>query len=385
MQQILDAPKGGLEFNPNHSFALHVMWVLRSPTAAKEMIEKGFLPCADACKRDTPTTLTYLFRVSRDQRLAQKFKSEVKTIGQHPHYQPVFKSLEMKIPRAALESKLKAGGINTAPLDWSTTELIEGHEKELDYDPIVLECTELYLDARAFYEHALSRDWLKHSPEIWHTSRSLKPTTFCVGQPTQKIWDETLESSLKAIRFSPDESKQVKDLNPGVFVLQSKKEGSYVIFLELDLVVPKEKLSTCRSHLTLIQQELEAPSMIIIPMNLHSDFKVEQDLVEVRVMVSLVCSSADDAKSSSLSKLREDCAYDVEGRVIIWESKQTETPLETIQQRTTVAQQFASQITKAKMEILDGHQSTHQLSLAGYGLHPLYTKVIPDTSFHYKI
>lgn len=145
MQQLFEAPKGGLEYNPNQTFALHVFWIVRSPTAAMEMIQKGFNPCGKSTLRDTPTTMVYFFRIARDQRLAEKFKSEVKTIGQHPHYQSSLKSIEMGIPRLGIEGKLKMGGINIAPLSWKPEEPISGHEKELDYDPIVLECTEVSL------------------------------------------------------------------------------------------------------------------------------------------------------------------------------------------------------------------------------------------------
>jgi hypothetical protein len=106
-QQILDSPKGCFEYNPNQTFCLHVYWIVRSPSAAKEMLEKGFRPCAEATLRDSPTTITYFFRISRDQRLAQEFKTQIKTISQHPHYQPCFKSIKMGLPKSSLEGKLK--------------------------------------------------------------------------------------------------------------------------------------------------------------------------------------------------------------------------------------------------------------------------------------
>lgn len=179
-QEYMDKPKGCLEYNTHQSFCLQVFWVVRSPKAAAEMMEKGFTPCSAATQRDTPTTLCYFFRVSRDQSLATELKNTIKTIGQHPHYQPAFKSLEMKIPRNSVEMKLKHGGIDVAPLDWNPNDLIKDHP-ELDFDPIVIECTEVYLDNRSFYDHSMSQDWMKYSPEILKACRSLKPTTYCIG------------------------------------------------------------------------------------------------------------------------------------------------------------------------------------------------------------
>jgi hypothetical protein len=144
--QLMDSTKGSIEYNPTQAFSLQVYWVVRSPKAAAEMIEKGFLPCAKATQRDTPTTLAYIFRIARDQSLAEKLKEEVKTISQHPHYQSSFKSLQMGISKSGIEMKLKMGGIDVAPLGWNPDELISTHEKELDFDPVVLECTEVLLN-----------------------------------------------------------------------------------------------------------------------------------------------------------------------------------------------------------------------------------------------
>ena len=59
------------------------------------------------------------------------------------------------------------------------------------------------MDARAFYEHVCSREWMQASPEILQPARSLSPVTFCLGFPTEAVWDASLEPSLKAIRVNP--------------------------------------------------------------------------------------------------------------------------------------------------------------------------------------
>ena len=140
----MESPKGCLVYNPHQSFALQVYWVVRSPSALRDMMSRGFAPCGAASMRDSPTTVTYLFRLARDQSLAHKFRREIHTIGQHPHYKPIFKSLQMGLPRPGLELKLKTSGINPTPLNWGPEEPLAGHEKELDYDPVVIECTEVY-------------------------------------------------------------------------------------------------------------------------------------------------------------------------------------------------------------------------------------------------
>ena len=116
----------------------------------------------------------------------------------------------------ALEMKLKNGGIDLQPLTWGPTEPILGHENEIDFEPIVLECTEVYLDDRAFFEHACSKDWMKAYAEIMQPAKSLKATTLCVGKPSDKVWQSTLDPFLNAININ----NQQPDLQPGAFYLE---------------------------------------------------------------------------------------------------------------------------------------------------------------------
>jgi hypothetical protein len=366
-QQMMDAPKGGLEYNPNQSFALHVYWIVRSPTAAREMIERGFKPCVEATKRDTPTTMAYIFRISHDQRLAEKLKSEIKTIGQHPHYQPAFKSIQMGIPRQGIETKLNLGGINIAPLSWNADEPIAGHEQELDFDPIVLECTEIYLDDRSFYEHSSSRDWMKFSPEILKACRSLKPTTYCVGSPTDDIWSTVLEPSLKAIRFD-NQTKVEQDIQPGVFLCKSDKTNvDQVMFLDLDLTIKNDKVSSCRSLLSNVQQELQATYMVVIPLISEDN----SESVNVRVMMTAFYESG--LVSASFKRLASECES-VSGRVTV---------------NTELCQNANEFLIEnglsGSVSVQDKSNAERENTLAGYPLHPLTHQIVENDQFKYQI
>lgn len=383
-QQLLEAPKGGLEFNPKESFCLQVFWVVRSITAAKEMIIQGFNPCANATMKNTPTTLAYFFRVAKDQSLAEKFKSQVKTIGQHPHYQSAFKSIELGIARGGVEAKMRLGGVDTAPLDWSQDELISAHQ-ELDFNPVVLECTEIYLDSRSFFEHGASSDWMKAYPEIMKMSRSLKPTTFSLGHPTKYIWETTLESSLKAIQFNNDERSLVSSLRPGVFFMRGNNvkvgDQSVSLFLELDLKVEKSKLESLRSHLDQIQKELGAPHLIVMPKDNET---LNGDVGDIEIRVMLVVCIAKGV--NCLNAFKERCK-DVQGRVILFElERSAPDALEKVAKRREIGNMFLVEAgLNGCVEVLDGHEAERDHLLSGYTLHPLFNKIVEDENFEYKI
>ncbi|KAF0977082.1 hypothetical protein FDP41_003735 [Naegleria fowleri] len=389
-QELLEAPKGCMEYNPHQAFALQVFWIVRSFRAATEMIEKGFLPCSQATLRDTPTTLCYLFRISQQdghEQMAEEFKKQVKTIGQHPHYQPAFKSIKMGIAQQNIEMKLKQGGINIEPLKWNPDEPMEGHEDELDFHPIVLECTEVYLDNRSFYDHSASQDWMNHYPEIVKPCRSLKPKTFCVGHPSEEIWEKALESALKAIRFNGDETRQVKIIQPGLFLhdsFSSNNENAQqqvaTMFLEMDLTIANDRLEHCQSYFSQIQQDLHAPFMVVLPTNLHDGEEVVvQEKVQVRIMLSF--SYSKETSSKNLSALIQDCES-FKGRIIVFCENGSEND-----QATQFAQEFMelSGLSSSNfLTILDGKLAEKNNTLAGFILHPLYNKLIINEQLNYK-
>ena len=52
---------------------------------------------------------------------------------------------------------------------------------------VILECTEIYLDNRSFYQHIASQEWMKGQSEITKAGRSFKATTYCIGTPSKDL------------------------------------------------------------------------------------------------------------------------------------------------------------------------------------------------------
>jgi hypothetical protein len=388
-QQLMDSPKGSLEFNPNQSFALHVLWIVRSPTAAAEMLEKGFRECAKASMRDTPTTLTYLFRIADDQSLAQSYRRDVITIGQHPHYQSSFKSLEMGLPRNTVESKLSFGGINLAPLDWPRDDLIQDHP-ELDFDPIVLECTEVYLDNRSFYEHSCSREWMKSSPEILKASRSLKPVTYCLGNPSQEIWEQTLESYLKAVRTEePSDSRVINVLSSGLFIRPFDDILAPInevhCFLEIAIHLTSAQAPAVSNHLTAFQREVQAIYLITLPLP-HTSSKFNECLhsepiQEVRVMVAFALPTIDKPTGGSRSLLQIQLnSSRAKGRLIFAPTEGVENQ-EGIESAECLVNEF---LRVSGVDDFTTMSITQSSSVEGYMIHPRYAQLIPNDTIDYK-
>lgn len=388
-QLLVESEKGHKEYNPYQSFSLNVKWIVRSKKAAQEMIEKGFEPCSKCTQKDTPTTITYIFRISQNQSLATKFKNEIKTIRQHPHYFSAFKSIDMGIPKPAIEHKLMQGGINLAPLSWDPETLIEEHKEELDFDPVVLECTEIYLDNRSFYEHIASNEWMKASAEINKPSRSLKPITYCIGSPSDNIWQKAIEPSLKAIRFNDDNREQIKDIQP---ILNIEKFEEHIVaqkvfFIEIDATIENDKILSFRSCIPKIQNELKSPIGLIFPTNADDESPIEE--LEVRIIFSFPYYN--DTKSNELSVLVRESS-NMQGRIIVFDEKcwKDENNINYIQQSEEEnigdAKRFLQQceLDDQRFVLMDARTAKQEKILAGYPLHPLFMELIADKSFNYE-
>jgi len=248
-----------------------------------------------------------------------------------------------------------------------------------------LECTEVYLDDRAYFEHAGSYDWMGAYPEIVKAVRSLKPTTYCLGHPSEEIWT-VLESYLKAIRFTDNQTPLISQLRPGLFFPSTDHSSSHTtnfMFIEIDVEVTPQLIGDFRNQLTAIQEELSALYLIIIPTNL--DEEKEMELVEVRITLSFPYFTG--LKSPTLGKLEQYCAQ-LHARVITFDSQfSTESSTEqTPGQCAEVTELFLQQsgVTQEKFTFWDGHKASQEFQLAGYPIHPLFRELIKDETFHYK-
>jgi hypothetical protein len=382
----MDNPKGFLAYNPSQSFVLHVFWIVRSPKSAQEMIEKGFVPCSLATARDTPTTLSYAFRISRNQKRALKYKEEINLIGQHPHYKAAFKNLGMGISREEVVKRLGAIQVDPTPLDWGVDGEIKGNEELLDFDPVVLECTEIYLDNRSFYEHVLSRDWMKSSAEILKPNRSLLAKTYCVGNPSQEIWSTSLETHLKAIRFDNEQNSEIiGKIRSGVFFklhdsvpFQLDGDGKFEeMYLEVDCAVHLDNLVDLRSSFDEIQKQMEARAMIVFPTNLDQDSEIIVDNIEkvdLRLMI-IVESKLSLTECKSLNHAKSLCS-EFSGRLLISSCSLTEKMQEFLSK---------SGLSSAEIAIDSIENEISAKRFAGYFIHPLVSKLFPDSSINFKL
>lgn len=199
--------KGFVEYNPSESFVIHVQWVVANRKAAEEMLE-ALKTCAAATARDAPPTLAYFFRVSHDQSLAQAMKAGVTTLGEHPQYKKKFKLAEMGLSAPVVAAGCEREGLSGKPFreGWEPDRPMDAVlAEELGFDPVVLDLTEVYLDSRAFVDHASSRDYLAAYGVLMQPHRNLSVHTVVAGTPTDAVWDRVLEPALKARRAAEPE------------------------------------------------------------------------------------------------------------------------------------------------------------------------------------
>lgn len=192
LQQLLDEPKGKLTFRPNQTFILHVFWEAPNMSAAQTVL-KALKRCAEATHRDTPCVPTYHFRISslNDEVIGQ----EPKTVGRHTQLQDALKKLKVGVSRPAVVADLVRRGIDPELLDADPETPLPSNMQQ---EPVMLEFTELYLDERAFYEHAGSRDYLDAYGVVMQPGLMNKYATVRLGTPTAAIVEKILEPMLKA-------------------------------------------------------------------------------------------------------------------------------------------------------------------------------------------
>ena len=194
LERLIAEPKGKVAYKRGEATLLHVMWQTPSLSAATDLLH-CLQRCAIATHRDTPCVPLYFFRVSHcDTDLMPPAPT---TIAQHPQIQAALKRLAVGTPRPAVLADLQRRQIEPSLIDLSPETPLP---VILQQTPVLVECTELYLDESAFFEHAGSRDYLDAyggvmQPRFMHR----QPITLQMGNPTAKLCEQVLEPMLKAV------------------------------------------------------------------------------------------------------------------------------------------------------------------------------------------
>jgi hypothetical protein len=209
LERLIAEPKGKTAHARGEACMLHVFWEVPSAAAARELLA-ALRGCAVATHRDTPCVPTYFFRVSAaaDQHALAAARPGARTVGEHPHLGAALKQLRVGMPRAAVRSELVRKGLDPAWLDLDAGD--ELPEPLRDQCAVLVECTEIYLDERAFMEHCGSHDYLEAYGQVMKPGlQSRRPRTLRLGTPIASLVEKILEPILQEV---------VVPLEPGCFV-----------------------------------------------------------------------------------------------------------------------------------------------------------------------
>ncbi|KAI5457709.1 hypothetical protein BGZ63DRAFT_393555 [Mariannaea sp. PMI_226] len=192
LQDLLNEPKGKTTYYSNQVFLIHVFWEAPSIQAAQTVLD-ALRRCGQATHRDTPCVPTYHFRISSLDN--ERITGGPKTVGDHTQLQDSLKKLKIGVPRPAVLADLARRGIDPQLLDADPDTPLPS---KMQQQPVMLEFTELYLDERAFFEHAGSRDYLDAYGLVMQPGLLNKQATVRIGFPTAEITEKILEPMLKA-------------------------------------------------------------------------------------------------------------------------------------------------------------------------------------------
>jgi hypothetical protein len=194
LQRLLSEPKGKTTYTAGEPFMLHVFWEAPSASAASQLLD-ALHQCADATHRDTPCVPTYFFRVSSTD--ADLYGEAPKFVHEHRQMAAAIKKLQVGISKAAVTADWTKRGFDPAHLDLQLSDPLPTdllHQK-----PVAIELTELYLDERAFMEHAGSKDYLKGYGAVMNPALiNRPPVTLRMGTPNASVVEKVLEPMLKA-------------------------------------------------------------------------------------------------------------------------------------------------------------------------------------------
>eukprot|EP00727_Mastigamoeba_balamuthi_P005606 m51a1_g1665 hypothetical protein (321) ;mRNA; f:380991-382045 len=191
LQRLIEAPKGHVSYARGESFLLHVFWEAPSERAAHELLA-ALAGCASATRRDTPCVPTYFFRRSlADDDLCGPAP---RTVGEHPQLRAALDKSRRGVPQAAVSADVRRRGLDPGLLDLGADGELPA---ELRARPVAVECTELYLDERAFNEHAQSRDYLAAYGGVMRPGLQDWQRTVRLGTPPAQLVDRVLAPMLR--------------------------------------------------------------------------------------------------------------------------------------------------------------------------------------------
>ena len=226
LERLIAEPKGQLAYAAREAFLLHVCWEAPTPAVARELLAALRL-CAAATHRDTPCVPTYFFRVSHAN--AHLLPPVPRTLAQHPQLNTALLKLQRGVPPPAVHADLRRRGLDPALLLLDETAELP---REYQVGPVAVEFTELYLDERAFMQHAGSRDYLAAYGTVTAPGMANgTPVTVRMGTPPASMVERILDPFLRA---------QPCPLHPGesVFAGCSAAPSPSASFLSLDLGHP---------------------------------------------------------------------------------------------------------------------------------------------------
>jgi len=226
LKEARAATKGELGYEGGEAFLLHVFWQAPSVKAAHDLLA-GLRQCASATSRDTPCVPTYFFRISSMG--DGLFPGTPRTVGEHPHLRDARKKRAMGVPLPAVQAHLARLGVDVALLDADESAELPASMRA---ESVVLEFTEVYLDARSFMLHAVSPDYLEGYAAVMNPANFANPPkTVRAGTPPAHIIDKILEPMLR---------EQVVPLAGGCSLWRTPGAAvsGAAVFLSLDVPAP---------------------------------------------------------------------------------------------------------------------------------------------------
>eukprot|EP00455_Lapot_gusevi_P040657 TRINITY_DN4619_c0_g1_i1.p1 TRINITY_DN4619_c0_g1~~TRINITY_DN4619_c0_g1_i1.p1 ORF type:complete len:340 (-),score=64.18 TRINITY_DN4619_c0_g1_i1:123-1142(-) len=194
LRELMAAPKGRIDYISGYAFLLHVFWEAPSAAAASRLLA-GLQQCATATHRDTPCVPTYFFRISQNN--TPFCSPPPRTVGDHPPLRQALRKLQVGIPAPAVRAELAKRGLDPELVNLAPDAELPA---DLQTQPVALEFTEIYLDERAFMQHAGSRDYLDgHAVVMNPAMHYIVPSTVRLGTPPASLIESCLEPILREI------------------------------------------------------------------------------------------------------------------------------------------------------------------------------------------